>query len=95
MRLLDRDDSVLVTAAAPVEPRRFRPDHVASVSGSNSSPPVESILNYMGRAVSTSITKNGNTITGAITKIVVVATAHGYRSDPGHAGTGTIIATYY
>ena len=53
-----------------------------------------SIPAYMGTAVSTSITKNGNTITGTITKIVVVATAPGYASDPGHPGTGTIIATY-
>lgn len=65
-----------------------------TTSPGNSSTPVDSIPGYMGTAVSTSITKNGNTITGTITKIVVVATAHGYASDPGHPGTGTIIATY-
>ena len=65
-----------------------------TTSPGNSSMPVDSIPAYMGTAVSTSITTNGNTITGTITKIVVVATAPGYASDPGHAGTGTIIATY-
>ena len=65
-----------------------------TTSPGNNSTPVESIPDYMGTAVSTSITKSGNTITGTITKIVVVATARGYASDPGHAGTGTIIATY-
>jgi hypothetical protein len=48
----------------------------------------------MGTAVSTSISQNGNTITGHITKIVVVLTAPGYAPNPGHPGTGTIIATY-
>ena len=66
-------------------------DDVARVTARS---PVDSIPAYMGTAVSTSITKNGNTITGTITKIVVVVTAPGYASDPGHPGTGTIIATY-
>jgi hypothetical protein len=48
----------------------------------------------MGTAVSTSISQNGNTIAGNITKIVVVVTAPGYAPNPGHPGTGTIIATY-
>jgi hypothetical protein len=65
-----------------------------TTSPGNSSMPVDSIPAYMGTAVSTSITTNGNTITGTITKIVVVVTAPGYASDPGHPGTGTIIATY-
>jgi len=63
-------------------------------SSGNSSSPVDSLPAYMGTAVSSSITKNGNTISGNITKIVVVVTAPGYASNPGHAGTGTIIATY-
>ena len=63
-------------------------------SPGNSSSPVDSLPAYMGTAISTAITKNGNTITGNITKIVVVVTAPGYASNPGHTGTGTIIATY-
>jgi large repetitive protein len=63
-------------------------------SPGNSSPPVDSIPAYMGTVVSSSVTKGGTTIAGNITKIVVVVTAPGYASDPGHPGTGTIIATY-
>jgi hypothetical protein len=48
----------------------------------------------MGTAISKTIAKTGNTISGNISKIVVVVTAPGYAPDPGHPGTGTIIATY-
>jgi hypothetical protein len=48
----------------------------------------------MGTAVSSSIAKNGSTISGNITQIVVVVTTPGYAANPGHPGTGTIIATY-
>jgi Bacterial Ig-like domain (group 3) len=63
-------------------------------SPGNSSPPVDTIPAYMGTAVSSSVTKNGATISGNVTKIVVVVTAPGYASDPGHPGTGTVVATY-
>jgi hypothetical protein len=63
-------------------------------SPGNSSSPVASVPAYMGTVVTSSITKKGSTISGTITKIVVVITAPGYGPDPGHAGTGTIIATY-
>jgi large repetitive protein len=63
-------------------------------SPGNSSAPVDSLPAYMGTAISTSITKHGNTISGNITKIVVILTDPGYASNPGHPGTGTIIATY-
>ena len=63
-------------------------------SPGNSSSPVNAIPGYMGTAVSSSVTKNGSTISGNITKIVVVVTAPGYAANPGHPGTGTVIATY-
>ncbi len=65
-----------------------------TTSPGNSSSPVASLPAYMGTAVSSSITKHGSTIGGVITKIVVVVTDPGYASNPGHAGTGTIVATY-
>ena len=49
---------------------------------------------YMGTLVSSSIGKSGSTISGNIASIVVVATAPGYAGDPGHPGSGTIVATY-
>jgi hypothetical protein len=63
-------------------------------SPGNSSTPVDSLPAYMGTAISTSIAKNGSTISGNITKIVVVVTAPGFAPNPGHPGTGTVIATY-
>jgi len=65
-----------------------------TTSPGNSSSPVGSLPAYMGTAVSTTIAKRGSTISGKITKIVVVITAPGYAPNPGHPGTGTIIATY-
>ena len=65
-----------------------------TTSPGNSSSPVDSIPAYMGVAVSTSVTKQGNTISGDITAIVVVVTDPGYAANPGHPGTGSIIATY-
>ena len=44
-------------------------------SPGNSSSPVDSIPAYMGTVVSSGVTKNGTTISGNITKIVVVVTA--------------------
>lgn len=63
-------------------------------SPGNSSSPVDVVPAYMGTAVSTSVGKNGAAVSGNIVKIVVVMTAPGYAPNPGHAGTGTIIATY-
>jgi hypothetical protein len=48
----------------------------------------------MGVLVTTSATKAKKATTGTISKIVVVKTALGYAPSPGHAGTGTIVATY-
>jgi hypothetical protein len=65
-----------------------------SSSPGNSSSPVASLPAYMGTAVTTAVAKKGNNIGGTITHIVVVATAPGYAANPGHAGTGQVIATY-
>ena len=46
----------------------------------------------MGVIVSSSITKSGSTISGNTPDIVVVKTNSGYAPDPGHAGTGTVVA---
>jgi Pro-kumamolisin, activation domain len=61
--------------------------------GNSSSPPA-SVPSYMGVLVSSSLTQSGSTISGDTTKIVVVKTEPGYAPDPGHHGTGTIVATY-
>ncbi len=65
-----------------------------SSSPGNSSSSVTTVPAYMGTAVTTAVSKNGSTIGGVITHIVVVVTDPGYEANPGHPGTGTVIATY-
>ncbi|HEY9233202.1 MAG TPA: hypothetical protein VIS78_13695, partial [Blastocatellia bacterium] len=60
----------------------------------NSSEPPATIPTYMGVIVSSSITKSGSNISGAIPKVVIVRTDAGYDSNPGHAGTGTVVAVF-
>lgn len=59
----------------------------------NSPPPPATVPAVMGVIVSSHITQKGSTISGNIVHIVVVRTDPGYGPNPGHAGTGTIIAT--
>lgn len=63
-------------------------------SPGNSGNPVDSVPEYMGTAVTTTVAKQGSTVSGLITRIVVVRTDAGYASNPGHPGGGSIIATY-
>jgi Domain of unknown function DUF11 len=58
----------------------------------NSSHPPDSIPPYMAVIVSSTISKNGSTISGDVVGLVIVKTDPGYAGNPGHAGTGTIIA---
>lgn len=69
-------------------------DRTWSTKTGDSSSPVGVLPAYMGTIVSTSIGKAGSVVSGGIVHIVVVQTAPGYANDPGHAGTGTIVATY-
>ncbi len=61
--------------------------------GNSSAPPAAPLPTYMGVIVSSSISKSGSTISGNTVRIVVVRTAPGYAPDPGHAGTGTVVAS--
>ena len=58
----------------------------------NSSDPPASIPAYLAVFVSSSITKSGSTISGNVRQMVVVKTNPDYASNPGHAGTGTVVA---
>jgi hypothetical protein len=60
----------------------------------NSSRPPDTVPAFMGVAVSSSISKSGPIISGNVPSIVVVQTDPGYLPDPGHPGTGTVVATY-
>ena len=60
----------------------------------NSSKPVGDVPAYMGVLVASSASKSGSTISGPWSQIVVVHTEPGYAANPGHAGTGRIVATF-
>ncbi len=61
--------------------------------GNSPPPPAGPLPAYMAVIVSSSIGKSGATISGNTVKVVIVKTNPGYDANPGHAGTGTVIAT--
>jgi hypothetical protein len=62
-------------------------------SGNSSSPP-DTVPSYMGVLVAGSVTKSGSSADGSWAKIVVVQVDPGYTGNPGHPGTGTIVASF-
>jgi len=48
----------------------------------------------MGVLVPSKVTKSGPKISGDANSIVVVKTDPGYAPNPGHAGTGTVVAEF-
>lgn len=62
-------------------------------SPGNSTSPPSSVPAYMAVAVTNEVTKLGRTISGTVTRIVIVKTDAGYQPDPGSSGTGTVVAT--
>jgi hypothetical protein len=46
----------------------------------------------MAVIVSSSISKEGSTISGNTVRVVIVKTDSGYKPDPGHPGTGREVA---
>jgi hypothetical protein len=60
----------------------------------DSSVPPATVPSYMGVLVSTAVGQSGSAIAGDAFRIVVVQTNAGYAPDPGHAGTGTVIAEF-
>jgi hypothetical protein len=65
-----------------------------STTPGNSPPPPTSVPSYLGVIVASTASQSGNTISGNVVQIVVVKTNPGYSNNPGHPGTGTIVATY-
>jgi PKD repeat protein len=60
--------------------------------GNSPPPPAGPLPSFIGIIVSSSISKSGSEISGNTVHIVVVQTNPGYRNDPGHPGTGTVVA---
>ena len=59
--------------------------------GNSTSPPV-TVPSYIGVFVSSSVTKAGSEVSGNVTELAIIKTDPGYAPDPGHPGTGTIVA---
>jgi len=61
--------------------------------GNSAPPPLGPLPPTINVIVSSKITKSGAVISGNVVKIVTVATNPGYENNPGHAGTGKVVAT--
>ena len=93
-------DNTLSGGPAPSSFRGFEDSAVSPVcgtswttgAGNSASPPSGPLPLYMGVIVASSITNSGSTISGNTLHIVVVQTNSGYEPNPGHAGTGTVVA---
>jgi hypothetical protein len=62
--------------------------------GNSAPPPAGPLPAYMGVLVTSSASKSGSTISGNTVNIVVVKTDPGYQPNPGHAGTGQVVAIF-
>ena len=60
--------------------------------GNSAKPPPGPLPAFMAVIVSSSITKSGSTIHGNTVHMVIVRTNPGYAPDPGHPGTGDVVA---
>jgi hypothetical protein len=60
--------------------------------GNSPPPPAGPLPSYMAVIASAHVTQSGSTISGDVPEIVIVHTANGYAPNPGHAGTGTVVA---
>jgi SdrD B-like domain/PKD domain len=68
-------------------------DATWTTSPGNSGHPPATIPTYIAVTVTDHVTQTGSTITGDTTHVVIVKTDPGYAGNPGHPGTGTIVAT--
>lgn len=61
--------------------------------GNSSPPPAGPLPSYMAVIVTSKSTQSGSQVSGNVVGLVIVKTDAGYKGDPGHAGTGTVVAT--
>lgn len=63
-----------------------------STDPGNSSNPPSSVASYISVIITSSASKSGSAISGNVTAMAIIRTDAGYAGNPGHAGTGTIVA---
>lgn len=64
----------------------------SSGTGNSTNGPT-TVPTYMAVIVTSSATQTGSTIAGNTTHVVIIRTAPGYANNPGHPGTGQVVAT--
>jgi uncharacterized repeat protein (TIGR01451 family) len=64
----------------------------SSDPGNSAPPPAGPLPAFIAVIVTSSASKSGSQISGDTAHIVLVQTDPGYASNPGHAGTGTVVA---
>jgi hypothetical protein len=60
--------------------------------GNSSGPPPAPLPEYIAVIVASHVAQSGSQISGDTLEVVVVKTDPGYAPNPGHAGTGTVVA---
>jgi photosystem II stability/assembly factor-like uncharacterized protein len=64
-----------------------------SSSPGNSAHPPATVPAYLAVAAASAVDKSGATVSGNIVRLVIVKADPGYADNPGHAGTGTVVAS--
>jgi hypothetical protein len=62
--------------------------------GNSTPPPAGPLPSYMAVVVASQVNQAGSTISGNTLHIVIIKTDPGYQGNPGHPGTGTVVATF-
>ncbi len=62
-----------------------------SVKGNSAPPPDAPLPAVIDVLVTSSVTQSGSTVSGTVVGVAHVMTDDGYASDPGHAGTGSVL----
>lgn len=94
-----QDANALSGGSAPSDFKGFENSSAAPICGvgwssspATSSGPPASVPEYMAVVVASHVQRSGATITGDALHVVVVHVTPGYADNPGHAGTGTVVA---
>ncbi len=80
--------------AASLDPTTPLCGPFATSTGNSSHPPAGPLPATMTVLEANSVVQSGSTITGTVVGYAVVSTDPGYDGDPGHPGTGTVLATF-
>ncbi|MGZ4409923.1 MAG: hypothetical protein ACXVY6_14240 [Gaiellaceae bacterium] len=91
-------DNIVSTGTAPASFKGYAVDvdpsacTFTTTTGNSAPPPDGPLPPVVTVLVTKAVTQSGSTISGTVTEFALVATNPGYDSNPGHAGTGTVIS---